>query len=274
MTDESNLFDVAAILRLSYRYRVLQLQKHAIDALRFAFPTSMDKYLDRHERDQALSGDIFYVANVSRETNTEYLLPSSLLASSLRSYSEILHGAQCSRPCPTPGALLKLDAVNQIVVLEGRAILGNLARAHTLSFLYLPDPTFGYISDHCKYTNCVTSKKTVAESFLLAAFLSPFLNLDTSMFCQLCKTKIVDPGIAKGKKEVWEKVPSIYGLGDWEKVRHVTRRPAEANVQDVQNVQTVQTVQNAQTVQRPPALRMLMLSDHHRSSRRRRSAAA
>jgi len=201
------------ILHLSSKYIVPHIRRRAIRALQYSFPPTLDR-LSSLESTASRSGmgtvsDLFHLANIASEARAFSLLASILILCATQRLEFVLDGSTFS------SRLVQLTQANRRAVFQARQQLSHLARSVTLNSLYY--------TQQCTLLRCLITKRVEGAKLLegskpdgLLSPLSQFKHLSNILLCNACQTEL-NHDIAVGRQEVWERVPSLLGLGQsWE----------------------------------------------------------
>lgn len=113
----SDVTVVAGILRISIKYEVTELRRRSIDALRRAYPISLDRYHPAravpHFNPAISPARRLYVVDLLRETKVPALLPCALLFCCDNATEDILDGTTYN------GVHIKLSTEDKRAVLMG-----------------------------------------------------------------------------------------------------------------------------------------------------------
>ncbi|TCD62076.1 hypothetical protein EIP91_007498 [Steccherinum ochraceum] len=222
------------LLRISTKYGVTYLRNLAIASLHYYFPLQVHRFSDMAQtRTEKMSiGQLFYLANVCRETQAVTLLVLVLCCCAHLELKYILYGvsptaasfsfdrAPLSRIMPhsslDPTSHEELDPANKRLVMHSRHHLCRLARLKTYHIVFF-GPKHG--DAICKDASAKLARRLLAGS-PDDGFVSPFIGTaqaDTMLsFCAKCKQEF-RTCTEKGMAAAWETLPGIYEQGSWEK---------------------------------------------------------
>ncbi|KAL4252264.1 hypothetical protein ABKN59_002585 [Abortiporus biennis] len=223
-----NICSFASILRISTKYEAAMIRSQVLRSCLKAFPYTwrtakkshffLEGYLFTTNRAICNSGKIFAFANVARETESNLLLPFLLYLCCRFELPLILDGAISS------GEHAILNPENMRSVLVGRRILEHHAitdlmtklSSHTADLPGHDDKFSTGIRCKNKILGLMIARSSLPKNLLFHDPLCPSPKYSTrrrvlATMCNSC-AKWLDDTIELCKKDVWERIPAIFGL--------------------------------------------------------------
>lgn len=210
---------IAAYLRLGKKYDIPQLRKEALQVLRSEYPSTLEVF---DKKTNPIDYDVFWhhlqVIDLAHETGTRDILPAAFFMF-------------CQRHSPAE-LVEKLYAAASHSILSSQEHLTFLSGCNRLAS-YLAEETYSWASDsfvggsQCTGRNCRTKAKcaffhnTIEKNRLYDALI-PWRDIvwfspedeNPDPMCQVCM-ETARKIHAEGRKRVWQKLPSAFGLSDW-----------------------------------------------------------
>lgn len=211
---------LAAFLRLGRKYEIEHLRKHAYKRLLRDFSPRLECTLDSDTLILAVgienwgkSGDLLTLVNILRENDLLLFLPAALFKCVSRAHRGIFSLFYSTTEIAHP--ILSMQDI-QLCVQASQKIYG-LQATQTFSWLHIDDPRH-----HCSLPACAAFKKILCQELLIPpAHLNPFCLWDKSWEAWLCGecVSISRARHNEGRQNVWDQLPLIFGLPDWEELR-------------------------------------------------------
>jgi hypothetical protein len=206
--DVQTLEATSAIFRLGKKYGIDHLRDEAQRRLAAKLPTSLHSYdtLRHGERINTPRGFTVECINLARNEGLLRFLPYCFIRLNRYSISTIFNGFRLSN-----GKLLTLSLSDQHIYVVGL----------TLFRAAMVEEMFGWlVNSSCQCSSC--SDARLKHAIML---LKPDLNLNQHPMTKwkeswedgLCKSCIATAKVSYevGRKIVWEKLPSFFGLPQW-----------------------------------------------------------
>ncbi|KAI0085765.1 hypothetical protein BDY19DRAFT_1075826 [Irpex rosettiformis] len=210
---------VAAILRLSTKYMANDLRRQAIDILSTAFPSYFDDWSDRNSTRLVphFAGETSAMITLCHQTGIRVFLPGVYYAAVKRPLSDVLND------------LLSLDLDNTTRQnICAKFVLGRekLRETEIKSVLSFFEPSFN--RSGCQNNNDTAALQSYAGTALVRTadtepyqdwcmsnpeLVGKFINV-----CQVC-CDTIERHISNAKHDIWEQLPVLFGLPDWETLR-------------------------------------------------------
>jgi hypothetical protein len=209
---------IAAFLRLGDKYGIDQLRSEAVSRLTSVFSTTLEERDRNWERKSSIITDIEYTrslftaVNLGRECNLPSVLPAAMHACSSVQAKYILRGVHFG-----DGTRCIMSPADQEACITGRLILLERQGTKTLKWL---DPKESYAGCYQPQA-CDRERQGVFQGFWypLPKFMPLVRWNDKKVsFCKFCSKKSSDLHNA-GRQGIWDELPSIYGLPEWEELR-------------------------------------------------------
>ncbi|KZP29333.1 hypothetical protein FIBSPDRAFT_1038996 [Athelia psychrophila] len=204
---------VAAFVRLGQKYQIDAVLSEALGRLYYEFPDDLDDVdeADNWTKISESAGIFIDVANLAREQNLLSALPLALRYCSLEDSDDIVKGV--AREDHT---VATLSPINERVVLAAKDPLLRLQSTTTFSWLIANG------SDDFAMPACCNTERmqlVVSKFFPLPEYdgLKSWEEGWEDSICAACvvKAKALH---ASGRQRYWNKLPSIFGLPDWEEL--------------------------------------------------------
>ncbi|XP_006453777.1 hypothetical protein AGABI2DRAFT_60514 [Agaricus bisporus var. bisporus H97] len=201
---------ISGVLRLSTKYLIRSLRQRCITLLISKFPTTFDDYVAKSNRDPPEKYDsdsVMRAAVLAQENNVPEILPYAYYCIARMKPRRMLSQRHCD-----------ISWRDKVVCLVGRERLREAEM--TLSYLFLlvfqRAPT-------CETYLCADARLPHAEWHVIEAAKSPsplreYTTWSRLNLCQACVAHCQREH-AKGRREVWERLPGIFGLASWEQLR-------------------------------------------------------
>ncbi|KAF7323582.1 BTB domain-containing protein [Mycena kentingensis (nom. inval.)] len=205
------LAELRSVLRLSKKYDMTRLRQAAVDILRSEAPTDIDELHTVIERGTHY-GEVEEIINIARDTGVHSVLPGAFYALA------IWTAAHVNDPSPAESPLTVED---QLVCAKGQARLTHVGTKQNLE-------CFGSHDDRIPCSSCTTKAKcTMAAQVVLEVRFSisglttasarAWTDLMSHRFCEKCAEAVKTYQNA-ARTEVWEQLPSFFGLATWEEL--------------------------------------------------------
>ncbi|KAF7299328.1 BTB domain-containing protein [Mycena indigotica] len=205
---------VSAILRLSKKYDLAGFRKHCVERLKAEFPTKLLQFdnVIKSWTNICVNDDdgpkaCVQVVNLARELGLYSILPTAFY--NLIHYSEGIHG---------DSLVMMTDKEDRRVSLEAYI---KMVRSYTNTPLKWLAPKSGISWDACTSpSRCSSERKEIliellSQSDKVASILRVWNNQWDTRMCEGCVTKAQEV-FETARKDCWEKLPSYFGLEDWE----------------------------------------------------------
>jgi len=207
---------IAAFLRLGQKYEIDQLRSEAVTRLSYDFPTTLEEF-DQSFKETLSHCDgvlLFTSINLARECNLLSVLPSALYAcSNTMAVQDILRGVLLD-----DGTRCIMSPVDQEGCITGWFTLLEKQATKTLKWV---DPRESF-AGCTNPQGCDAGRSTLLRFFWHPVpKLFPLIRWDPifdSTFCSFCSQKSREIHEA-GRQSVWNEIPSIFGLPEWEELR-------------------------------------------------------
>lgn len=210
-------FPVAkAFLCLGRKYEIEHLREQAIERLAIDFPaTWQDFELYFKLKPKAIElmsrpGDMFKMVTILREHNLLLFLPWLLY----RCF-HMDHSGHTSLFLKSPDTLQPILCLDDIQVCS--QALGKLCRLQASETFAWLDPSLT-----CADKQCDAMRRSIMQAaYYPVTTCAPFSPWDVGLeagLCAECAPKSRDSHNA-GRQRVWEQLPSVFGLPDWEELR-------------------------------------------------------
>ncbi|KAL6309352.1 hypothetical protein BKA93DRAFT_723844 [Sparassis latifolia] len=210
---------VAAVLRLSTKYHAPALRHRAISFLSTAYPSTLAAW-DKRSIQRLIPPfeDEFcaYVA-LATETDVRAILPGLYYAAARKPLGQIIPLLRTLAIAPA----VQWDVCSDFVL--GRERLFQVEIKHILTFLNVEFKHPG-----CQHSSCATilnntarlalRKATEAEAYHQWCSANASEVGRSLALCQPCSTT-VENSIKDARNVVWEQLPGLFGLPDWETLK-------------------------------------------------------
>ncbi|TCD62384.1 hypothetical protein EIP91_006966 [Steccherinum ochraceum] len=235
------------LLRMSTKYDVIPLRARVIQLLATHFPrdplqhpylppTSSYPLLFPLPKDVQLT---IRAANIFRETNALSLIPAALFACCGLSPDSLLGPRavpDASNSNPTTTSPFGNDTLNThshslspenlYTVLKARSTLILFTRQHIFGYAFTPrDPPTCLTPAICRLAradwaepiNKATSRPGEQDGWINPLSPGTYLACMTRVACRRCVVELRE-SFEKGRKELWEGLPGVFGLDPWERL--------------------------------------------------------
>ncbi|PCH44594.1 hypothetical protein WOLCODRAFT_77087 [Wolfiporia cocos MD-104 SS10] len=209
---------IAAVVHLSTKYEAAGLRQRAIDLLATAYPSTPAAWENRSAQRLVppFEGEHAAYIALATENDIRVILPTVYYSASRQPLAEVM--AELRKVSLAPNWEIFADFV------VGREQLFRAELKHILAFLDV-----GFTRPQCQNTSVCTNVLGNARNHILQKITDaePFhqwCNANscevgrTLGLCNICCTTI-ENSIKEGRKKVWEQLPRMFGLGDWETLR-------------------------------------------------------
>jgi len=208
---------VAAVLRLSTKYRCHALRRRAIDCLLSAYPLSLDHWFKRSHRRlfPPFQGEISDVLALAAEVDVPCILPAAFYAACQRPLSEVLEEILNNPKIGSHSMYMKF--------VVGREKLRHFEVEHVLAFLHSsfqrPDCQNGYDDNTLKTVAQNTLLKTTEYPPYQQSFIDdPTQAANSLIVCEECRRRIENT-VKVSRTKMWEELPAIFDLPQWETLK-------------------------------------------------------
>jgi hypothetical protein len=217
-----------AALRLATKYDVQELRDMAIEELSVLCPISYDKFIDSASASASWFEPIL-VANVARETNVTTLLPVALYSCCTRDIQYLFSGVTLADGSHHALRFADMQAcllvVRKLMWWRRNRLLGFLHR-HEKSRSPLGCSTAEQcwrVKHHLLWEmEAADPDGDVCGSPLHLAF-AEIREAGADEMCPAC-LRDAEVKMEKARKELWDVLPSWFGLGNWEGIRAASQR--------------------------------------------------
>ncbi|KAJ7070057.1 hypothetical protein C8F01DRAFT_1115117, partial [Mycena amicta] len=208
---QAEILVVAALLRLAKKYDIPVLRKEFLSRLKHEFPTTLLEF-DEVEGWQHISPGhsanhtLVALINLAREMGLYSILPTMFYSLNLADTED--------------EAFRLLSLSDQIACFKGYAGLLKLHDATTM--LWLKPPSGESASEDCSQVEkCRSALKSTAYHIFLGSkdnecVLDSWDERWGRGLCDDCQ--VVQQIFREGRRECWRKLPSVFGLPDWEEL--------------------------------------------------------
>lgn len=208
---------VAGVLRMASKYMVAPLQEKAINHLCRIYPTRFEDMRPDHK---ALRSEVFgsdsdapehpiLLLNLVRSYQVTKLLPWAYYAVVRWSFRDMVTGHTCS-----DGSVARLSSEDMKICLLGFDALLTIQHTNNKQLFLGPVPKCQSWSS-CSGISDAYTRSLDEHGTGLVAPLSPLRRAVTA--CDLCLVSIKKLDLEK-RKEVWQQLPSIFGLPPWSEI--------------------------------------------------------
>ncbi|KAJ7254785.1 hypothetical protein C8J57DRAFT_1346616 [Mycena rebaudengoi] len=208
---------VSGVLRLSNKYQVDPLRKHALRHLSEHYPMSLDQW----DQDKSWNPNPVDVINLAREISADWILPLALYrCCDARTLKQLLKGG-LEEGTTAKSGVLSLPDIH--VCVQALSTL-HVRNSSVLKFLLEP----------ITIVHCVSPQKCLENRMRVRADwdqISPdYLPLDVwdtddwrhLHLCVWRRPKLKETHTAS-VKDFWSTLPGIFGLPDWETLETIKR---------------------------------------------------
>lgn len=223
---------ITSILRLSTKYQIKVIREQAISQLATLYPDKLEAFshfADNRLVEPATEDDVDMIL-IARETNALRLLPLafySVVTSHLPEdasvdddddeFSEFWGGE-----VDTWSKLSKEDLAR---IAFGREKLRRAFYLKMGKFLYEPSPE-NCLDEHCDLYKSMLRADTwwieqSGRSDVLSRHIVDDFTERLADLCPVCE-EALRSSIEEGRRKIWEKLPSYFGLQDWEALKATT----------------------------------------------------
>ncbi|KAF7297709.1 BTB domain-containing protein [Mycena kentingensis (nom. inval.)] len=215
MAEYPPLEQVRSVLRLSKKYEMVLLRQSAVDLLRSEYPTGLEDYHERMSK-EVCRYDPASVVSVARETGVPSVLPGAFYLLSIYASVQMYDDEANDPDVPSD-----LSPEDQALCAKGQNRLFHFSLQRTLQW-------FASESGRIPGSSCptksacrlVASRRLKSRLETMASMTAASASWDESIalgFCQNC-TAEYKSCFTDARKEVWEKMPSYFGLPPWEEL--------------------------------------------------------
>ncbi|KAG0701990.1 hypothetical protein DFH29DRAFT_999760 [Suillus ampliporus] len=200
---------LCALIRLSTKYEMEQLQDLALERLKRGVPSTLASFdIPEHQKDRAnAQRDVLAIIQLAREINSLELLPCAYYYCSRLSTSTIFEGRD--------GVVLALPDITACIL--GKDQLRIMQRQTTHSFLYTL-PRFNESCDKkCGGNDRLLLQYLQSQDFATPCTFEQFTDWEKIGVCKGCAPAYRGKHM-KGRRDAWERLPGIFGLGSWRKI--------------------------------------------------------
>ncbi|KAJ6490162.1 hypothetical protein DFH09DRAFT_1053808 [Mycena vulgaris] len=207
---------IAAVLRLSKKYDLHLFRQDCIRRLKVEFPANLTDF-DDFENWELIEEDddiLFPLLSLAREIDVHSILPS--IYYHIINDREEMHGVVYAKDA-------SLNTDDRLACLQGYMKLLELQSKTTMAWLdsdnvYIPTKQCRSVGDCEDALNAIivsVSRPGRPEIRALDNWNKDWEN-DFSL-CRFCRQEAMEV-FERGRKKCWKKLPSVFGLPDWEKL--------------------------------------------------------
>ncbi|KAJ7070038.1 hypothetical protein C8F01DRAFT_1115071 [Mycena amicta] len=220
--DDPTLEQIAGVLRLSKKYDIRPFREECIRRLKGEFPATLGEYevvchewtnFDVPDEASRSSTDVkVQVANLAREVGLYSVLPTA--------FFDIARCADDTIPGVLNEHVSKLSIVDQLACLTGYV---ELTQSYTKTPLKWLEPGQYIPCEDCTQESvCASSQKDLvvawaARPTVVIGVLNKWEEEWDSEICVACRI-VARKVHEEARKACWEKLPSYFGLPDWQEL--------------------------------------------------------
>lgn len=200
---------ITGILRLSTKYAVHTLRQRCISILHLKFPTTLQHYSSISSMSKAhyRSEAVMKAITLARETNVPTLLPYAYYCVARMSLSRILkHTAS------------DISWEEKTACMVGRERLRFVQTSLSHSFLYAFTPSPSCSTNFCARAHGPRVEWQMVEAAKAPHPLKVYERWGWMNVCEEC-VRVSREMHLKGREEVWECLPMLFGLRTWAELR-------------------------------------------------------
>lgn len=218
---------MAAFLRLGKKYEIKRLYDEAFSRLRNDYPPTLALWEQGHRFGKVIKdyqGVYFDVVNLAREMRIPSLLPAAFYAICVfhgHVPDSIVTGLTHTDICGTSvGNISIMSAEDQIACLIGLQKL--YAKQAIESFGWIDHDADSDVAARCyQWSECELARQSIwfdiSRSAISRLPLERWNPIFEDGLCDAC-IEACKAAYAKSRKDIWNELPSIFGLPDWKEL--------------------------------------------------------